>query len=214
MTDIQSLLELPYETLALLASGYLAYRIAYVGKDAAHSPVDVVFLTVVFAFVAKQTTVWVDLSVWSTHQTPGGFLASLAGMVSALIAAAVWRRFLQEFVYSALRRAKVSGHDGQPNVWRSMMTRTLKPPVRLVVVLKSGSSLMCNQLAVFTDAPMGPCLFGQDGSVAMYVTHSHKPAEQDWEEHEAFDPARPDWGYEMSFIPAAEIARIDLTRPA
>lgn len=214
MTDIQSLLDLPYETLALLASGYLAYRLAYVGKDAAHSSVDVVFLTVVFAFVAKQTTVSVDLLMWSTHQTPGGIFASLAGMVSALISAAVWRRSLQEFVYAALRKVKVSDHDGQPNVWRSMMARTLQPPARLVVVLKNGSSLMCNQLAMFKDAPMGPCLFGQDGSVAMYVTDIRRPADQDWTEVEALDPNRPDWGYEMSFIPADEIARIDVTRPA
>ena len=41
--DLKDLLELQLHTLAVLAAGYLGYRIASLGRDAAHGPVDVLF---------------------------------------------------------------------------------------------------------------------------------------------------------------------------
>ena len=213
MDHVDALLKLPYETLALLASGYLSYRLAYTGKDAAHSTVDVIFTTCVFAFIAKLTTVFFALALPPQPEVLAWLLPPIVGLICALGAAALWSSHLQEVVYNRKRESGISDHDGQPNVWRSMLARRLAPPTRLVVTLKSGTELMCDQLAKFNDAPMGPCLFGEDGSVAMYVTDIHKPGATSWEEFEPYDPEFPAWGYSMSFIPASEIASIDVTRP-
>ena len=54
MTEgIQALLALPIDTLALLAGGYLAYRLAYIGRDKTHSTIDVLFIVTAFAFVTS-----------------------------------------------------------------------------------------------------------------------------------------------------------------
>ncbi|MGR3480679.1 hypothetical protein [Salipiger marinus] len=210
MDQVKVLLDLPFDVLLLLAAGYASYRIAFIGRDAHHSTIDVTFISLAFAAIAKlsmQLTAQAapDVPVWSI---------GLGSAAASLLIAVVWRRWGQASTYKALRACSVSDHDGQPDVWRSMLARDLKAPTRLVVCLKDGRSLMCEELAKFNDAPMGPCLFGPDGSVALYVTDILKPGAEDWDQVEPFDPERSSWGYELSLIPSSEIARIDVSRPA
>lgn len=196
MEPVTSLLNLPFATLSALGAGYLAYRLAFVGRDGAHGAVDAVFITTVFAALAKLPSLYPSSSPVS---------AAIVGLIAALASAAVWRKFGATFVYEQLRRARISEHDRGRNVWESMLARDLPPPAQLRVKLKDGTDLMCDRLADFNDAPMGPCLLGPDGSLAFYVTATRKPGEQ-WTNADA-DTLDPHWGRAITFIPAAEIAR-------
>lgn len=204
---VKLLLDLPVGILVALGAGYLAYRLAFVGRDGHHGPIDVLFLALVFAAVVR----WCDVAlqawlppIWSPVP------ASLLVIAVALL----WRRFVGGWTRDALRRMHLVDDDGQPNVWRSMLVRNLRSPTRLVVHLKDGSSVMCDRLAAFHQAPMETSLLGPDGSIALYITHVMSAGEMEWKECAPYDPEYADWGYEMSFIPASEIARVDITRPA
>ncbi|TNF16792.1 MAG: hypothetical protein EP320_00585 [Rhodobacteraceae bacterium] len=206
---ITDLYQMPFELIWMLVVGYIGYRLAYVGRDAPHKTFDQVFLVFVFGSIGRGCGALVA-SWWDIGDMIESAIALIAGVVVALI----WRRWGQAGAFNTLRAAKMVNDDGQANVWHSMLARQLKPPRRLVVKLRNGASLMCNHLADFGHAPMGPCLLGSDGSVALYITDFIGPGEEEWTQVEPYDPTRPDWGYEISFIPADQIARIDLTYPA
>lgn len=213
MEPVKLLLDLPFDILAQLAAGYLSYRLAFIGRDSHHTAIDVTFISLAFAAMTKAIVIVIGLVMLKVGYDPLTILPSIGAAFVVLGAAALWRRWGQDRVYNFFRNGGISDHDGQPDVWRSMLARQLKGPTRLVIKLKDGTELMCNQLAKFNDAPLGPCLLGMDGSVALYVTDVRKKGTADWEEISPFDAELPGWGYEMSFIPASEIARIDVTRP-
>lgn len=208
MPDISALLQLPFEVIWMLGIGYLGYKLTFVGRDAHHQVLDRIFLI----FVIGSFSRWGATYAHHWVEMPASIEAFVALGIGVTISL-IWRRWLGGLFFEAMHKTKFIRDDGQPDVWRSMLARELRGPRRLVVKLKNGNSLMCSELADFNDAPLGPCLFGPDGSIAMYVTDVLKADEENWVQIEPIPPDMPEWGYEMSFIPAAEIARIDVTRP-
>lgn len=203
----QYLLDLPLETLAALVGGYLGYRIAYTGADTKHSPLDAVFITLVFSFIAKTLIALIAVEgagdLWLVFAYPVGIFAAIA-------AACVWRKWLVERAFSALRATGVSAADRCTSAWQSMLHRS-RSPQRLVVRKKNGERVMTSNLSDFNDAPLGACLLGEDGSVGMYVTDIMLANTQEWEERSVFDANAPDWGYDMTFIPASEILDVRIS---
>lgn len=204
MGDVAGLLLLPLETLVVLGSGYLGYRIAYIGHDGPHGPADVVFLSFAFAAIAKATAMLAG---------PWGHLGLAAGPIAAILAAVAWRIWGGPLTFHVLRRFGVSDHDRGRDVWESMLMRRLKDPTRIVVVLKDGRQLMSDDISQFRNLPLGPCLFGPDGSVALYVTDTRKSSDEDWVDLDIGSATSPSWGYAMTFVPASEIARVRIMRP-
>ena len=49
MEALENLLQLPYQTLAILIAGYLSYRLAYTGRDTTHRTLDTLAIALVFA---------------------------------------------------------------------------------------------------------------------------------------------------------------------
>ena len=111
MTDLAALLTLPLDTIAVLAAGYLGYRLAFVGKDASHSGVDVLFLSLVYALAAK-----LAMAAAAGALAPP-LLAPLTGIAAALGMAALWRRFGEAGVFRLLRRTGVSTSDRHLTAW-------------------------------------------------------------------------------------------------
>lgn len=203
MNDIQTFLDLPFETLFVLAVGYLGYRLAYTGRASAHRSLDVLFLTAVFGLIARSAVLGfaprVSDPVW-VHALALGITVS-----SALF----WRVWAQEACFRALRYLGISDHDGFASAWSSMLSRPVSRPTQVVVRLKSGRVLLCEQLEKFNDAPMGPCLLGEDGSIGLYVTHVLDSASSEWDERAPFDPF---WGYSMTFVAADQISETEIRR--
>lgn len=205
MTSIAELLTLPLGTLVMLASGYLGYRISCVGHDGPHGAADVVFLSFTYAAIASAIIWLFGARIW---------LGAPVAVVVTLASSICWRLWLSPAIWRFMWRLGVSGHDRSRTVWESTMMRRLRAPTRIVVTMKNGRQMMCSDLRPFDAAPMGPCLLGPDGSVALYVTDQRDSNAADWQEQTPVDPANLAWGYEMTFIPAAEVARVAVTRPA
>ncbi|WP_415392458.1 hypothetical protein [Paracoccus sp. SJTW-4] len=205
--NAQYLLDLPLGTLAALASGYLGYRIAYTGKDTKHGPLDVVFITLVFSFIAKSIIAIIATEDAGALRTVAAFVVAIT---SAIGAACAWRKWLADETFEVLRTMGVSASDRCTTAWESMLHRS-RSPQRLVVRKKNGDRVMTFNLADFSNAPLGTCLLGEDGSVGMYVTDIMPREKTEWETREVFDSARPDWGYDMTFIPASEIAEVRIS---
>lgn len=203
METIAQLLNLPFATLSVLGSGYIGYRLSCIGHDGPHGPVDVVFMSLVFAAIAKAVMLLHGSSV---------ILAAIPAFAAVFLAALFWRALLSPFLQRQFRNAGLIDHDRGRNVWESMIMRTdLHVPRQLVVTLKNGRQLMCEDLKDFKSAPLGPCLLGPDGSIGIYVTSITSKNTGEWEDADAQDDG---CGPAMTFIPAAEIERVRIRRPA
>lgn len=205
MNDLASLLNLPFDTLFIVAIGYLGYRAAYIGRGVGKNAVETVFLSAVFAMLAKAAT----LILSAADADP--WVAYPVAAASVLIAALVWRRWLQELSFRCLRHLGINDHDGFTSVWDSMLARPLPPPSQLLVRLKSGKLLMCDEVSRFNNCPLGPCLLGEDGSVALYVTHVMTDEAEGWVEME---PVHEKWGAAMTFVRADQISEVEIRRGA
>jgi hypothetical protein len=204
MGDIAKLLELQWPTLLLLASGYAAYCVANVGVREHHKATDVAFSTLLFAFISASSyyaCLWYfELSlVWS----------SAATFLFAILAGAFWSLFGRRYFEKLLRKSRVSHADDLPSAWMAIFGQKI-PMTQLSVQIKDGSWLMCDDLAKFANSPNGPCVLGAKGDILMYVTD--KQSDIGVAFFPTADPVDPDWGHEITYIPADQIIRVDLRR--
>lgn len=209
--ELEKVLSLPLVTLAVIAAGYLGYRLAYTGKDARHSSVDVVFFVCVFGFAAKMVGA---LSIWGTSIIGwrlGDAASSLAGIVGALVIAATWRRWGEIAVFRALRGASVSSARRLGSAWSVVVARPDLKPTILMVSKTDGSQLLSEGMSQFNELPFGSCVLGEDGSIAMYVTHCRSGTDQEWAE--VSSGLYADWGAEVTVIPANQISHVSLRTP-
>lgn len=213
MEALENLLQLPYQTLAILIAGYLSYRLAYTGRDTTHRTLDTLAIALVFAFVAQAASAaLLILCHWNNPAPSGGELplwvgygASVGGIVVALSSAGVWRRVSVSAVPELLRSAGISSADRNTAAWETVINREDSGPSQITIVKKDGTTLQCERLDDFKKAPFGPMILGQDGSVAIYVTDYRAANSDEWEE---VDPSHGDWGLEITIIPAGEISEV------
>ena len=213
MENIPDILNLPVSILSLIAAGYLSYRLAYTGRDGSHRTIDVVFLVCVFAFVAKTAGEPVGSALREADCGPvfSSVVSGLIGLLAALVVATVWRKWGENCTRSFLRKARVSSSDRFTSAWETLIANNKLRPSMLVLRKVDGSAVMCDQLSDFSDAPLGVVLLGNDGSVALYITHRRSKVGAEWIEEE--DVKIDGWGPEITFVPASEIAEISLRSP-
>lgn len=205
MDNIRPLLDLPLATLAPLAAGYIGYRLAFLGRDGAHRATDVIFISLAFALAGKM--IMAGFGAWT-------MLGAIAAVLITASIGALWRNWGANQSFAWLRRLRLIDHDGQPDVWRSMLARKLPPPLQIVVYLKNGQRLMCSDMRPFYQQPLGPCLLGEDGSVALFVTDYRNAGSTDWVEITNENHESVEWAPPITFIPASEIARVQMIRLA
>lgn len=200
MDNVASLLDLPTETLIALAGGYVGYRIWSTGKDGTHGAMDVAFGSLVFAMICR-----LGAAGLAAADAPEAIQAA-AGMVVAVVAAAGWRKWGERLMSGVLRRIGISISDRHVTAWDPLRVNPNLRPSQIIVRRKDGTQLMCDQLERFAAFPAGPCRFGADGSVALYVTDTLSPGDQDWEPQDVTGP--DDWGNLMTYVPAVEVAQL------
>lgn len=197
MSDIPALLDLPVETLIVLAGGYLGYRLAYTGKDKKHKSADIVFLTLVFGLVTK-----VIFEQLSTFECPL-WMNAVAAIFFALLLSAFWRRWGQRSVFKFCRKLKISTHDNHQSAMDSILADDALKVSQIVVHRQDGVTVMCNDVSAFEDARTGPFYIGADGSVAIYVTNQRMENEC-WEDT-TDDISGPGGDRLITIIPASQI---------
>jgi hypothetical protein len=204
MEDVLKLINLPWAVLLILASGYAAYYVANVGIRDHHKTVDVIFSMLVFAFLSAFAynvcrRVFDVSLVWSSAVT----------FVFGILAGASWSLIGRKYFEKLLRTSRVSLSDDLPSAWVALFGEKVQA-TQLSVKLKDGSWLMCDDLSKFAFSPNGPCVLGAKGDILMYVTHTQSDIGV------AFfptpNPIDPDWGHEITYVPADQVARVDLRR--
>lgn len=208
--DLKDLLELQLHTLAVLAAGYLGYRIASLGRDAAHGPVDVLFQSLVFGLVARTI-----VGLLATDANKSEIWVIAVALAAAILGAGLWRKWLSRAYQATMRGLGLSFSDRHKTVWLTMLAENdhLKGPTELMVRLKDQTMLRSAPLHQFAKAPHGPCILGDDGSIGMYVTAVKLAGDDEFDHTPPFYEEAKDWGYAMRFIPASEIAWVEVRRP-
>lgn len=164
MEVLEGLLQLPYQTLAILVAGYLSYRLTYTGRDGTHRALDTAAISLVFAFLAQAATAltiviylrWFPANVDDAMPLWVGYASSLTGIFIALLSAAIWRRSSVSAVPKFLRATGISSADRNIVAWETIINREDSGPSAITVVKKDGETVMCERLHDFSSAPFGP----------------------------------------------------------
>lgn len=188
-----------------IGGGYLAYITAYVGIRAHHTQTDIAFLTIAFGLVATATAFFMGPLNW-----PNVAVIPLC-LIASVIAGLFWRKYLRWGVRKALRWMRVSFADDDPSVFAVLASDTRNQVTQVTVSLDDGRELLCDSTGKFRDAPLEPFIFGSDGSVAMYVTHVYALDANGVEGEKVNEGVRdPNFGDNMTFIPAGSIKHLDV----
>ena len=201
MGEIESLINLPLETLVILAAGYAGYKIAYTGKMKSHTSIDAILITLTFGLVAKLVMV-----VGESHITDLSAL-TIAAFLGAITVASCWRKWGEGILYECLRTSGVSVSDSTVTAWDTIQASTTNRPNRLVIRKKDGSQIASDNLWQFKKLPHGPCLYREDGSVSLYVTAYRKSAEDDWQDNNPLDDV---YGATLTYVPASQTDEIEI----
>ncbi|HAT1684264.1 TPA: hypothetical protein I8Y21_005042 [Klebsiella oxytoca] len=201
-----SLIDLPWATLVTLASGYIGYFIANVGLKDHHKPIDITFSTLIFGLFAAMVY---QAFIWKGY---GEYLATFSAVTTALINGACWRKYLRKFMYLILRKLDISWSDSTSSAWQQMFGLTDYRCTELFVILKDGSGLRSSPLVNFERLANGPFCLGNSGDIILYITH-YKPADREnWVEYDPEAVAHKSWGALASWVPADQIARVEIRR--
>ena len=201
MTDIQSLLNLPLETIAILGVGYLGYRIAYTGQMSHHRTVDITFISLAFGMLYKLFIDVVKLRFEIQE------LAIFFAGILTFVLASLWRKWGISAAQRLLRVANISYSDGKSSAWDSMRVSTNDRPTQLIIRVQNGPALMCDYLKDFEAFPHGPCLFGEDGSVSLYVTHIRPAGADEWI---LATWTKTELGHQITYVPSSNVGFIEV----
>ncbi|MEL4072847.1 hypothetical protein WKW50_22165 [Ochrobactrum sp. GPK 3] len=206
MAELLKLLtQLQWSTLLAFAAGYAGYFVANVGLRTHHRSIDITFSALIFGVFGAFAYDYCSRKLgWSL------FGASAVGFFVPIIIGGLWAWKLRSLMYVVFRKLDISHSDEVPTAWKAVFQATKARSTQLDVKLIDGTWLRCLRLADFEQAPNGPCVFGNDGDIAMYVTHEKSPGDEDFEHVETVH--EENWGYEMTFIPKEQIARVYLRR--
>jgi hypothetical protein len=194
----KELLSLPFAIQIALGAGYLGYLLAYSGIRQHHTTTDAFFRSVAFGLAAS-AIIYFGQPVWWNVA-----LAATAPLAIAIF----WRWRGMRWAKSLLRHCDVNWADDIPTAWISIVAEdTQTRPSQIAIDLEDGRTLLCEDTRPFADAPHGPCKFGLDGSIALYVTAEMRP-DGSWIEKQ--DVRNPMHGDLITYVPASSIKRVEI----
>lgn len=201
---ISKLAGLPLQLQVILAGGYCAYRLSYIGIRQHHLTADIAFASIAFGLVGGMVLLLAGPAIGA---------AELATAFAATLASgAIWRFWLARLLRWAIRKSNLSWSDDTPSAWhRITQDNRLFYVSQVTVTLKDGTRLHCNDTRRFRNAPFGPFISGPGGDVALYVTHLAKPGGIFVETRDVLDPTHGD---EITLVAAAEITKLKLRQLA
>lgn len=209
---MEQLISLSWQSQTVLVSGYLAYSIAHGGRKSAHRNIDEIFIVICFGSVALFA---LSVSLEALENNCGNFMCGYVEAISALIAVSAsviagisWRGFLRSWSATLLRKISGNEEDNLPTAWDTVIQEPGYDVSQVNVTLRNGEVLESFAIGDFNKFPNGPCVFGSDGSVALYVTHIH-PVEGD---SRAVEAVSNSLGDRITIVPASEIEQIDIRR--
>ncbi len=209
----QKTLELPFEIQVILASGYVAYKIASSGVEDNHKHIDVAFSILIYSVIAK---LGYELSLTFLIETNTSPLSikwlSIAGsFVLPVISAIFWRKWGKNFIVFLLQKAKISSENFRGSTWSSLIHEQFEWSY-LSVRLNDGSYIESDLQSLPDELSKTTCELDEAGNIALYITSIIDPdgKEQIYDiENDVLD----NHGREhLTFIPTSEIARVSISR--
>ncbi len=216
---MSELLELSWKSQIVLVGGYLSYVVAYSGRRGSHGPTDILGIILCFGGIGL---IFVELfesavRIFTTNSdslsepsrvVDGAYWIGAVSLLVPLLCAVAWRGFLNEWIWRKIKEITGDHEDGLPSAWLTIVQQKGLEYAQLVVTLKSGVVYESYPLGDFNGYPNGPCVFGPDGGIGMYVTYITNANDQGRPVDNILDAD----GCRMTFIPSSEIAEVDFRR--
>lgn len=208
---------LPFEVQLVLASGYAAYFLSYVGIREHHKTVEIIFIVFVYGLITK-LSFGISQTAFPTQFDDNSLLGHVFRKNTSFIWSAIfafsltvftgylWRKFGREFVRSHLRKSDYSWSNDDPTAWRTVTSSTDFWFNQVSVQLKDGTWLECRDTQQFSTRPHGPMTLGQNGDVAIYVTEVTQPNEKIAVPQSNI--LNDDWGSCLTYVPSEQIKRL------
>ena len=203
---MDQLVNLPWQTQVVIIGGYVGYIIAYTGRRASHSAIDIAAISLCFGGVGLLALHFALRDIPPTKPSRE-LIAGVFAVVTPVIAGVIWRAKLRQVSEVLVRKISGSEEDGLSTAWDTLIQEHGLTYSQINIRLKDGRELESYQMAPFNDLPGGPCALGGDGSIALYVTHITEGGER----REARNMIDDD-GARITYIPADQIAEVDFRR--
>lgn len=199
--EFKDIMSLPEQLQVILVSGYLGYSIAYSGfRD--NERKDEMFYGIlsfgIFGYIFYDFTRKAYLSFWF----PG-----LGALLVSVLVALFWRKYGRRSFNTVMHKAAISNEDGIKTVWTKIVQDTNIAPTQLVVQLKDGSIIECDEVQSFGDAPIPRYYTDNDGNIALYGTSKISASGETIKCQYTRDAK---WGDRITYIPKEQIASISI----
>lgn len=168
---MENLINLPWQVQLVIASGYAAYSLSYVGIRSHHSSIEIAFSTLIFGLVTV-----IALYVLFVFKIKDVFLSTILAFLFTVAAGFLWRRFGRGLLRATVRKIGVSESDDDPSAWTALFDGHNCVVSQIAVRLTDGSWIRCDDTRLFKDEPFGPCLLGGTGDLIIYPTHIVTPS--------------------------------------
>lgn len=199
--ELKDLASLPEQLQVIIVSGYLGYSIAYAGFRENERKEDVFYGILSFGIFGY---VYYDFTrkAYSTFLAPG-----LGALLASVLIAMFWRKYGRRAFNALMHKASISNEDGIKTTWSRIIQDTSIAPKQIVVQMKDGTKYSCDDVQSFGDAPIPLYYTDTEGNLAIYVTQITAVDGTVTNVESVRDEL---WGDRITYIPAKDIANIDI----
>jgi hypothetical protein len=211
---MNDLLNLPYEFQIVLVAGYLAYKIATIGRGVNHRTEDFVLQVMTYGLASRLLAIIpVELiSALTPKSSRVGTVDVLdllqVGIVTisfGVVSGMVWRKHLNRLSSRLMGRLGIYRDDHEASTMASIFSIPA-PWTLLQIRCSDGRTYESNFDLIPNDVLGGRVTFNDDG-ISMYLTAIHEANKPEtpieWE--------HPEFGQRITFIPKSKIDRIEIS---
>jgi hypothetical protein len=188
-----------WEIQVALASGYAAYAIAYTGLRGRQKTIDIVSISFVFSLIPTFVLWWLV--------SEGPVISSAAAFFISIVAGIIWRKLIRPFVFPILKQLNVTWSNDDPSALVTLSDNAKFRTSAIAVLLDDGTWLRCDDVNKFENAPFWPYILGENGDVALYLTHEESADENVKDLTTVRDSY---YGDRITYVPASHIKQITI----
>lgn len=200
--DLNDITQLPFEIQLVLASGYLAYKLATTGLDRSHKTSDVVFQVFAYGSIAYPAYLFVAGRGY-------GYWAVAIAFIASALGAALWRSFVRSWVVAALKKTGVTRENYVPSTWDHIL-QARQNWAYVSVELANGERLESNLSSLPQNMPLGAADLDTAGNIAIYVTRAID-TDGDPTDFELTDGLDAQGLAALTYIPASQINSVTVS---
>lgn len=199
MKAIEEFFNIPQYIQIVIVTGYIGFRIARSGLRERERKDELLYGILVYGLIGY---IIYDLCMPFYKYV---LVPAIVSTATTILVAIFWRKYGSNFWNDAMHKLQVSNEDGTPDVWSGITQCTSSGPTQVEIILKDGTSLACNDVQSFSDAPFPRYYTDNFGNMAIYVTHKKNPNSDKKEQKTVRDA---EWGDRITYVPSQCIERV------